>query len=401
MSAWLSVIGIGEDGLAGLGAAPRSLIEAAEVLVGGKRHHALLPDHTAERLGWRFPLEPLMAELEARRGKRVVVLASGDPFCYGIAATLARHLPLAEMRVLPAPSAFALARARLGWPAHTVQCLTLHGRPLEIVAGWLLAGQRLLLLSHDGATPAKLAALLAAHGFGPSRMVVLEHMGGEKERIVETTAGEWGEAGAADLNTIALLCRSEPGVPSRPRVPGLPDEAFRHDGLITKREVRAASLAALGPLPGARLIDVGAGAGSIAIEWLRAAANASAVAIERDAARAATIAENAAALGVPNLDIVTGEAPAALSHLGPADAVFLGGGLTAPGMIEACLAPLVSGGRLVANAVTVEGEVVLLDAWRAHGGELRRLAISRAEALAGVTAWRALAPVTQWAMVVP
>ncbi len=399
MTPWLGIVGIGEDGLDGLGAGSRGLIESAEVLVGGERHHALLPDHPAERLGWRFPLDPLMAELQARRGKRVVVLATGDPFCFGIGTTLARHIAIEEMRVLPSPSAFSLARARLGWPSHTVECLTLHGRPLEIVAGWLATGQRLLLLSHDGTTPAKLAALLVEHGFGPSFMVVLENMGGPKERMVETIAGEWGRAGAADFNTIALECRAAPGIVSLPRSPGLPDNAFRHDGLITKREVRAATLAALAPLAGQHLIDVGAGAGAIAIEWMRAARNTTAVGIERDPERAAAIAENAAWLGASGLEIVTGEAPAALSGLGPGDAVFIGGGLATPGMVEACLDLLAAGGRLVANAVTLEGEAVLLAARRVHGGDLTRLAISRAEPLAGVTAWRALAPLTQWSLV--
>ncbi len=396
MTAWLSVVGIGEDGLDGLGAEARALIDEAEVLVGGARHHALLPDHGAERLGWQFPLGPLMAGLQARRGRRVVILATGDPFCFGIASTLIRHLQIVEMRVLPAPSAFALARARLGWPSHTTEEVTLHGRPLKSLLARLVPGQRLLALSNDGTTPAEVAALLVDRGYGPSRMVVLEHMGGAAERCIEATAESWCPGETAAFNTIALECRAAPGTVPLPSVPGLPDAAFEHDGQITKREVRAATLAALVPLSGQRLFDIGAGSGAIAIEWLRAARNASAVAIERDPARAERIARNARTLGTPGLDIVTGEAPAALDGLGPADAIFVGGGLGAPDMLPSALALLATGGRLVANAVTVAGEAALLKAHSAHGGALVRLAISRAEPVGGAVAWRALAPVTQW-----
>ena len=396
----LTVIGLGEDGLDGLGPAARALIASAEVLVGGERHQALVGAHGAERLGWHFPLEPLMAELQARRGQRVVVLATGDPMCFGIGSTLARHLAPSEMRIIPALSAFALACARLGWPRHTVETLTLHGRPLALLHGWLMPGQRLLLLANDGESPAQVAAAVAARGFGPSRLVVLAHMGGPKEERFEATAETWRQARAPDLNTIALECRAGPEARPLPRAPGLPDEAYRHDGQLTKCEVRALTLARLMPFAGQRLWDVGAGAGSIAIEWLRAAPNTSAVAVEREAARIANIAENALALGTPMLEIVEGEAPAALAALAPPDAVFIGGGL-GDETVDLCWRALAAGGRLVANAVTLAGERCLADAQARYGGELVRIAVSRAAPLGGRTGWRPLMPVTQWAAVKP
>ncbi|MEQ9642848.1 MAG: precorrin-6y C5,15-methyltransferase (decarboxylating) subunit CbiE [Alphaproteobacteria bacterium] len=400
MTAWLTVLGMGDDGLDGLPPARRTLIETAEVLVGGERHLALVDHTSAERLGWQFPLDPLMDELKARRSRRVVILATGDPLCFGIGTTLLKHLDREEMIILPAPSAFALARARLGWPAHTTTELTLHGRPLSLLNGWLQPGRRLLLLSHDGATPAQVAKLLAAQGFGPSRLSVLAHMGGDESRV-DAAAADWCAERLPDLNTIAVELVAAPDAVVRPRLPGLPDDAFENDGQLTKREVRAATLAALAPLSGQRLWDVGAGSGSVAIEWLRAVENADAVAIERDPARAATIARNAEALGTPFLEIVTGTAPEALLGQAPPDAVFVGGGLSADGLLDAVWRALRPGGRLVANAVTVEGEQRLLSARSEHGGTLTRLSISRAEPVGGYLGWRPLMPVTQWAATKP
>lgn len=398
MTAWLSVVGLGEDGPAGLSPAARALVDEAEVLVGAKRHLAMLPEHGAERLTWQFPLDPLMAALQARRGRRVVMLATGDPMCFGIGSTLARYLKAEEMTLLPGPSALTLACNRIGWPEHEVELLTLHGRPLELLNGWLCDGQKLVLLSHDGGTPTRVAALLCERGYGDSAITVLEHMGGTREARHDALAVDWGERKAADLNTIAVHCVAGPDAVSRPRVPGLPDEAFRHDGQLTKRDVRAATLAALAPLPGRLLWDVGAGSGAVAIEWLRAAPNTKAIAIERDAARRANVAANAAALGTPMLEVVSGDAPAALQGLAAPDAVFVGGGVAAPGVIEACWEALRPGGRLVANAVTLAGERALLEWHGRVGGELTRMAVSRAEPLGDGFAWRPLMPVTRWAV---
>jgi precorrin-6Y C5,15-methyltransferase (decarboxylating) len=401
VTAWLTVLGLGDDGPAGLPPARRALVDTAEVLVGGDRHLALAGNDRAERLGWQFPLDPLMAALQARRGKRVVVLATGDPLCFGIGTTLLKHLDRAEMTILPAPSAFSLAGARLGWPHHTVTGLTLHGRPLATLNGWLQPGRRLLLLSHDGTTPGQVARHLAAHGFGPSAMTVLAHMDGARESRIDGTAAGWPDAPVADFNTIAVELAADATAKIWPRVAGLPDDAFEHDGQLTKREVRALTLAALMPLPGQRLWDIGAGSGAVAIEWLRGAENAEAVAIERDADRAARIGRNAEALGTPNLHIVSGAAPAALCDLPAPDAAFVGGGLTVPGLLETAWAALPAGGRLVANAVTVDGEQRLLAAQTAYGGALTRLAVSRAGPIGPHLGWRPLMPVTQWAATKP
>lgn len=395
MKRWLAIVGLGEDGLDGLSPAARALVDEAEVLVGGARHLGLVPGAGAERLGWASPLSATVDAIVARRGKRVVVLATGDPMCYGIGVTLVRHVKRSEMTIVPGVSAFALACARLGWPRAEVEALTLHGRPLDLLNRVLYPGARLLLLSNDGESPALIAARLTERGYGASRMVVLEHMGGAAERIVEGRAEDWREGRCADLNTVAVECAAGADAVVRPRLPGLPDDAFRHDGQITKHEVRAVTLAALAPLPGERLWDVGAGAGSVAIEWLRSGPRMRAIAIEREGGRRVLIAENAAALGVPMIEIVAGEAPAALRELARPQAVFVGGGSDGAGMLEACWRALDSGGRLVANAVTTTGEARLI-AWQGEvGGALSRLSIARAEPLGGRMAWRPLMPVTQ------
>ncbi len=396
---WLFVVGIGEDGLDGLSSTARALVDAAEILIGGTRHLAMLPEDGRPRHPWPSPLSRLVAAIEGWRGRRVCVLASGDPMWFGIGVTLARRIPAAEMVVVPAPSAFSQACARLGWPVAETRCLTLHGRPLALALPHLQPGARLLLLSADGRTPAALAALLREAGWGPSRMTVLSHLGGKQEVIDTATAETWPEGQSPDLNTIALECRPAPGTTPLPTVPGLPDEAFDHDGQLTKRELRAVTLAALAPAPGQRLWDIGAGAGSVAIEWMRCDPRNSAVAIERSPDRSARIIRNAAALGVPGLAIVTGTAPEVLARApGPPDAIFIGGGLSAPGLLDACLAALAPGGRLVANAVTIEGEATLAEARLRHGGTLIRIGVERAEPIGPYLGWRPLMPVTQWTL---
>lgn len=396
MNPWLAIVGLGEDGLAGLSPAARSLVDNAELLVGGDRHLAMVPPDGRERLTWTSPLMTLVEQIERRRGQRICVLATGDPMAYGIGVTLAKRVPRGEMTILPAPSAFSLAAARLGWSLSDSDVLTLHGRPLALLQAYLQPGAKLLILSENGKTPGRVAELLCERGYGDSGLTVLEHMGGPREELIEGTAATWGKRETADLNTIAVACIAGAGARLLPRVPGLPDAAFLHDGQMTKREVRAATLAALAPVPGQRLWDVGAGCGSIAVEWMRAAARAAAVAVERNKDRASMIAANAAALGTPKLEIVAGEAPAALEGLAPPDAVFIGGGATTEGLFEACWSALQPGGRLVANAVTLEGEQVFV-AWRGRiGGDLVRIAVSRAEPVGPFTGWRPLMPVTQF-----
>jgi precorrin-6Y C5,15-methyltransferase (decarboxylating) len=399
MTPWLSIVGFGEDGLEGLTPVARALLDRAEVLIGGDRVFAMLPEDGRERLSWTTPLSLLVDEIAGRRGQRVCVLATGDPLHHGIGVTLARQVPIEEMTIVPAPSAYALATARLGWNRAEVETLTLHGRPLELLHPALQPGAKLLLLSHGAESPGEVAALLRARGYGPSRMVVFEHMGGPRERRHEGRAEDWEVPDIAEFNTIAVDCVAGPDAAFLPRSPGLPDDAYRHDGQITKREVRAITLAALAPVPGQLLWDVGAGAGSVAIEWLRADPRCRAIAIERESDRIARIADNAGALGVPGLEIVAGAAPAALLGLAPPDAVFLGGGVRTAGVFDTAWAALKPGGRLVANAITLEGVAALSHWYREHGGDLIRIAISRAGPLGGASVLRPMMPVTQLRLV--
>lgn len=391
--AWLSVVGIGEDGLDGVSKAGRRLIDAAGLLAGGERHLALIPDDGRDRLPWPSPFSAGLERLLSNRGRRVCVLASGDPMSYGIGATLARRIPPAEMIVVPAPGAFDLACARMGWARAEVETLTLHGRPLALLQAYLQPGARLLILSENGTTPAAVAGVLASRGYGQSRITVLERMGGPQER-----RRDWDEPDIAGLNTLAVECIADPGAPLLPRSPGLPDEAFHHDGQLTKREVRAATLAALAPVPGQLLWDVGAGCGSIAVEWMRHHPACRAVAVEPRRDRLALIAANAEGLGCPDLMVVEGKAPAALDGLPSPDAVFIGGGVSGSSVFETCWQALHPGGRLVANAVTIEGEQTLTSAYAKLGGSLTRITISRAEPIGPFSGWRPLMPVTQLAL---
>ncbi|OAN55252.1 precorrin-6Y C5,15-methyltransferase [Paramagnetospirillum marisnigri] len=390
MLPWLTVVGIGEDGLEGLSPAARAVIDSAEVLVGGTRHLAMTPaSSSVERLTWSSPFADSRRELEARRGRRVVVLASGDPMWFGAAATLARWFDAAEMAVIPHPGAFSLAAARLLWPLQDCLCLTAHGRPVEALIPHFAPGRRLLVLSEDRTTPPRLADLLRDHGYGASTLTVLEHLGGAAERIHP------GPQAEADLNLVAVDCKAAPGRRPLSACPGLPDDAFIHDGQLTKREVRAVTLAALAPLAGELLWDVGAGCGSVAIEWMRTGGRA--VAIEPRPERAGRIGLNAAALGVPDLRVVTAKAPAGLPLGEEApDAVFVGGGVSEPGLLDICRAALKPGGRLVANAVTVEGEAALISFHAGHGGELTRLSVARLAPVGGFNTWHPAMPVTQY-----
>ncbi len=393
---WLAIVGIGTDGLDGLSAAARTLVSQAEWLVGGERHLAMIPHSGARRMTWGKPFNESAARVAALKGQRVCVLASGDPMWFGAGASLTRLISPAEMTIMPHPGAFSLAAARLGWSLQETLCLSAHGRSLDALALHLWPGLRLFLLAEDGATPAQLAKWLVDRSFGSSTMTVLENLGGPGERRRSAAAAAWTADDVDPVNTIALDLAAEPGAAPLARVPGLPDDAYHHDGQLTKREVRAVTLAALAPGPDSLLWDIGAGAGSIAIEWARAGGRA--VALEKNKARCAMIAHNAARLGVPQLVVVEGEAPAGIASLdGPPDAVFIGGGLTVPGVVEAAWNALPPGGRLVANAVSVAGEMVLLAWQQAHGGTLTRLSVARLADLGGMQGWRPLKPVTQYA----
>ncbi|MGI6244569.1 MAG: precorrin-6y C5,15-methyltransferase (decarboxylating) subunit CbiE [Pseudochelatococcus sp.] len=399
---WLSVVGVGEDGVAGLAEQARTLIGAAAHVFGGARHLALAhPLIRGAAHPWPTPFDAAMRAVLALRGKPVCVLASGDPFLHGVGATLARHVPPGEMRVVPAPSAFSLAAARLGWALQDVETVSLHGRPIALILPLLHPGRRVLALTSDGQAPAAIAALLTQAGFGASDFRVLEALGGAEEAVIAGRAEAVGDAPFHPLNVVAITVAAAHNARILGRAAGLDDDLFAHDGQITKREVRALSLSALQPRRGELLWDVGAGAGSVAIEWMLADASLGAIAIEEHAERAARIGENAARLGVPGLRIVTGAAPAALAGLPPPHAVFVGGGGTDEGVMPAVIDALRPGGRLVANAVTLAMEALLIDLHRRHGGELTRIAIARAAPLGGMAGWRPAMPVTQWRWVKP
>lgn len=395
MAAWLTVIGIGEDGLDGLSAAARVALVDAAVIFGGKRHLAMLPaDVPAECRVWPSPFSQAVDTVLALRGQKVAILASGDPMFYGMGASLSHHLGPDEMLVFSAPSSVSLAAARMGWALQDVGIVTIHGRPIHHLNRVLYNRARLVVLSEDGFSAQSVAALLRARGFGPSRITVFEHLGGAKEKRIDGIAEKWRAGETAVLNLLAIDCMAGANAQLYSPIGGLPDEAFQHDGQITKRDVRAVTLARLAPLPGELLWDVGAGSGSISIEWMRSHPACRAIAIEENAERQALIRANADNLGVPNLRLVAGVAPAALQGLEQPDAIFIGGGVTEPGVIDACWAALKPGGRLVVNAVTVQSEVLLV-AWQEKiGGELTRIALSHARPLGGFDAWRATLPVT-------
>jgi precorrin-6B C5,15-methyltransferase / cobalt-precorrin-6B C5,C15-methyltransferase len=399
---WLSIVGIGEDGITGLSPAARALVEGAEVVFGGQRHLALAAQLIHGRARpWPSPFARAVADVLGERPKRVCVLASGDPFHYGVGAQLVRQVPADEMVTVPAPSAFSLAAARLGWPLAETSLLALNGRALELIRPHLHPGARLLALSAGAETPGALAQLLLKDGFGESRFIVLEALGGPRERIRSTRAGAF-DLGAIDpLNTMAIEVVAGAQARIIPRAPGLADSLFEHDGQITKREVRALTLSALAPRRGERLWDIGAGAGSVAIEWMLADNSMRAIAVEAHAERAARIARNAAALGVPGLEIVHAAAPAALAGLAPPDAIFIGGGASEPSVLERSIEALPAGGRLVVNAVTLATEVLLIARHAELGGELIRIAIARAEPIGAKSGWRPAMPITQWTWTKP
>ncbi|MEZ2218424.1 precorrin-6y C5,15-methyltransferase (decarboxylating) subunit CbiE [Rhizobium sp. RCC_161_2] len=397
---WLTLIGIGEDGPAGLGDEAKRLIASAPAVFGGARHIDLMqPLIKGEAHAWLSPFEKSIEAVLARRGTPIVVLASGDPFFYGVGATLSRHIPLSEMIIVPAPSSFSLAASRLGWPLQDVTILSLHGRSLDLLRPHLHPGRKILALTSDGQGPADLARLLQESGFGQSMLTVLEALGGPNERVSTQQAADFALSGINDLNVCGIDVVVGEGARILPLAAGLDDHLFEHDGQITKREIRAMTLSALAPRRGELLWDIGAGSGSIAIEWMLADPSMRAIAIESNSDRAARIRRNAASFGVPGLAIVEGQAPHALAELPTPDAIFIGGGGSDAGLMEAAIGGLRKGGRLVANAVTTEMEAILLAEHARRGGSLIRIDIARAAPIGSMTGWRPAMPVTQWSWV--
>ena len=397
LAPWLSVIGVGEDGLSGLSGTARDLIAQAEYVFGGARHLALvatLPQGICT--AWPTPFSEGVRQVLALRGRQVVVLASGDPFFYGVGGVLARSLGVGEMLCLPAVSSVALACARLGWAREQCHVVSVCGRPVERVRPFLQPRARLLVLSADATSPRLLAEWLVDLGLGAVRCHVLEALGGANERCRSFVAEDGPPPDMGALNLLALEVPANVSALCLPRCAGLPDSCFEHDGQLTRQDIRALTLSALAPRAGELLWDIGGGAGSVSIEWMLAAPECRAITIESVAERAARIMRNAQALGVPDLQVVQARAPQGLDGLDMPDAIFVGGGASRPGVLEQAWAALRPGGRMVVNAVVVETENRLLQAVREWGGRLTRLSIARLDAVGGFHAFRPAMTVTQW-----
>lgn len=394
---WLSVIGVGEDGLSGLSGTARDLIAQAEYVFGGARHLALVaPLPQGVCTAWPTPFSEGVRQVLALRGRQVVVLASGDPFFYGVGGVLARSLGVGEMLCLPAVSSVALACARLGWAREQCHVVSVCGRPVERVRPFLQPQARLLVLSADATSPRLLAEWLVGLGLGAVRCHVLEALGGANERCRSFVAEDGPPPDVGALNLLALEVPANVSALCLPRCAGLPDSCFEHDGQLTRQDIRAVTLSALAPRAGELLWDIGGGAGSVSIEWMLAAPECRAITIESVAERAARIMRNAQALGVPDLLVVQARAPQGLDGLDMPDAIFVGGGASRPGVLEQAWAALRPGGRMVVNAVVVETENRLLQAVREWGGRLTRLSIARLDAVGGFHAFRPAMTVTQW-----
>jgi precorrin-6Y C5,15-methyltransferase (decarboxylating) len=395
---WLSLIGIGEDGIDALSPAARTLLAQAQLIVGGARHLALAGPLPGETMTWPSPIAGAIPAILARRGLPVCVLASGDPFFFGVGTLLSAHIRKDEMQCFPAPSAFSLAAARLNWSLQDCSLISLHGREFERIIPALQPAAKILCLSWDATTPSRLAKLLTGRGLGQSRIAVIEAMGGPRERTRKSTAEAFNMEGIDPLNLVAIEIAATEESRILPVANGLADGWFESDGQLTKREVRAIALSSLAPRRGELLWDVGAGSGSVAIEWLLCDPANQAIAIEAQADRAGRIARNASSLGVPYLEIITGRAPEAFKNLRQPQAIFVGGGASDSHLLDTAYAALPPGGRLVVNAVTLETEAELIRRVEAHGGELLRIEIARAEPLGSFHGWRPALPVTQWSL---
>jgi precorrin-6Y C5,15-methyltransferase (decarboxylating) len=393
---WLALVGIGEDGLDGLSPVARRLIGDAEFIVGGARHLKLAGLPRCESMIWPSPITEAIAAILARRHSRVVVLASGDPFFYGVGSMIAAHVPIEEIISIPAPPAFSLAASRLGWSLQDCILLSLHGRSFERILPHLQPHARILVLAWDETTAPRVATCLEAHGMGGSRITILEALGGPREKVRSVRADAFELPGIDPLNVVAIEVEAGASARTIPLSAGLPDNYFEHDGQITKREIRAATLAALAPRRGERLWDVGAGSGSIGIEWMLCDPANTAIAVEERQDRAARIARNAASLGVPGLTIVHGQAPGAFAELPAPHAIFIGGGATEDDVIDRAWAALPVSGRLVINAVTLETQMILHQRFKTEGGELVQMQVAHAAPVGTFFGWRPAMPVVQW-----
>ena len=392
----MTVIGITESGLAGLSTEALSYLKGAQLLVGGERHLEKISDNTAKCFGWGEGLDAAYDKIAEHAGEHIVVLASGDPLHYGIGAQLVERFGVEVIHFIPSPGAFSLAASRMGWSLPDVTCLTVHGRPLELVNLHLYPKAKLLLLSWDGTTPNLLAKLLTSKGFGDSRISVLEHMDGDDEARVNGRAHNWSYEQTANLNTIAVECSAGTGAQFWSRAPGLPEAAYEHDGKITKREVRAATLAALAPLPGETLWDVGAGSGAVGIGWMRMDTHNRSLAFENNETKCGVIERNAKNLGVPMLKIFPGNFLAMVNKIDQSpDAIFIGGGVSDKNILNACWGSLKKNGRMVANGVTVEAHRSLMNFHAEYGGDLVRISVARSGKVGSMTGLRPMMDLLQ------
>ena len=401
MTPWLSIIGIGEDGWDGLSAKARQSIQAAAHIIGSARTLAMLPTTSAQLHQWPQPFSAVVELLKPFAGHATVILATGDPMNFGVARKILTFIPKSEINIITHLSAFSLVAAHMGWSLPDCDCFTIHGRPAANVEAFIQPDAKLLILTEDQTSVAEVCRRLMGRGFESSQVTVLENLNGPNERLTSFAANKVPSIEWSPLNTLAVHCHASPHAKIWSRLSGLPEDAFQHDGKITKREIRAATLAALAPAPDQILWDVGAGSGSIAIEWMRSTRGCEAYAIEQLDDRRAMIAVNADALGTPRLKIIAGNAPDAYKHLPAPHAVFIGGGINTVGTFELAWQNLRPAGRLVANVVTIEGEMHLYDLQEKHGGELVRMDVSTLTHIGKLRAMRPRMSVLQWRITKP
>lgn len=393
---WLHIVGIGEDGIEGLSWTARQLVEKAQIIVGGDRHMKLSQNVTARRVAWPSPFDAMIGEIKSHKGKQIVILVTGDPLWYSVGARILKSIDAAEITFHPQISAFQWAACRMGWSLADVETLTVHGRPCEQILPWLYPGIRMLVLTKDRTTPHAIARLLTERGYGGSEMSALCALGGDAETRFDGMARDWHHQ-VADFHTLAIHCIAGENAEVLPRT-GLPDDAFIHDGMLTKQVVRSATLAKLVPHRGGVLWDVGAGCGSIGIEWMRAAPEARAIAFETNESRLEMVRQNAIKLGVPYLKCVLERAPEAFVGWPAPDAIFLGGGLSNDRLFPACWAALKAGGRLVANGVTLEGSQTIAALYQKFGGQLDRIQVSSVQYIGTLTGFKPAMAVDQWSI---
>ena len=393
---WLNIIGIGEDGLDGLRSSTKFILESAEILIGGERHHNLTSELNVERIYWPKPFNLMYEKIKSYRGKKVVILVTGDPLWFSVGVKIGSLFDSTELTYHPHISAFQNAAVRMNWPLEDVETTTVHGRPLERIIPFFQPNQKLLVLTSGSETPKQVAELLTSKGFGNSKLTVLSSMGGEDEQLFSGEAKNWNES-VPSFNTLAIECVSSIKASFQTRLPGLPDHIFQSDGTMTKQEVRAITVAKLKPVGNALLWDVGCGCGTVAIEWMRAAPSSRAIGIDARLDRCELTSINALNLGVPDLRVIQGNVPSALRELDPPNAIFIGGGFTKE-TFDLCWAELKSMGRLVVNAVTLESEALLLNLYKNYGGELTKISINRVESIGNSAVWKPFKPITQWSL---